>query len=819
MEKRISSKKLIIPVPELIRVGKHSRNIRIHQPVYLLIQSLILFFYIAGYSHASVIGGKIFNTNTGKPVRGAEVLCLSNGLRTYSTSDGYYRLPFPDKAGRLQIRAIGFGDAYIEFAESDSVYDIKLLPDVKAPLKYDGSAKYHPDSVITGIIRKKNNQFKLMKTLQGLVYTKFSINLDGTVWGIVNASGSNYKITRPRSILPEDYKKNYLIESFSNIYYRSSDDRTFLDIIYKRQAADFQPDKYLSEIDGLLNFYNDKVKILNLEIPSPLADNALEYYKYIITKAYSSSGRDYIEIEFAPLSKMHPGFKGNFIVTEDDYIVREIDIQLSKSTKITLFDDFRIFMKLSEVEPGISVPVYTTFRAGADVRFLTDYFKIRTDIKLDNIMVHAISNSKIPEEIFAEDQFIRDTVSIDTLSDDFWERNSLAGLDEQEIAILSQAKKIKYTNNQKDEIGYHVYPYFDFNRVVSVSSGIRQKFNIGDLMLVNSNLYWSFGQKRFFADIEFRKGLYNSDNFFLEMSSRIFSTDDIMTTERSYSRFLNSVVALLRHKDYYDYFRKDGWNIGFNAGYKRVNVFSRFEKSNHFTLKKKTNNSILSSETWRDNPDINQGEYKTITTGLRLIQNDIFFIPGKFHSDFSLEFTYGENDHSSRFRIIEGKLYLLIPTFNYGFAPLNLEILIHEGNASPETPVQYQFRMRTDLSIISKFGHFTSAPDGTYGGTDFRTVHIRYNTADYLWRICGLPLYKGRGIDFILALSAGSFSYDKGIFYVPDFSDYYIETGFSLARIPMFISNVFYMSVDTRWGIGNLASGKFGISVSASMNY
>jgi hypothetical protein len=118
--------------------------------------------------------------------------------------------------------------------------------------------------------------------------------------------------------------------------------------------------------------------------------------------------------------------------------------------------------------------------------------------------------------------------------------------------------------------------------------------------------------------------------------------------------------------------------------------------------------------------------------------------------------------------------------------------------------------MPTSVSIIGRFGQFYSAPIARFGGTEFVALHAQHNFSDILWRLLGLPTSDGRGLEFILAGSAGRYLQREPDGYLPTGGGWYSELGFGVGKIPTFISNVVYLRFDARWGIGPLGKGNWG---------
>ncbi len=305
----------------------------------------------------------------------------------------------------------------------------------------------------------------------------------------------------------------------------------------------------------------------------------------------------------------------------------------------------------------------------------------------------------------------------------------------------------------------------------------------------------------------------------LNLYGTYFSTMENTNTNPTYPFLVNTITSAIFHADYFDYYKSAGWRTGLTADYKFISADGYIEMSKQDSLRKTTNNSIFSSSLWRDNPTIIPGDYFIASGGISL-NSTSFLRNTSFNVSLKLNGMYGEiKEPKTLFRSMDAELQMDVPTFYTGYSPMLLELIIAGGKSCPTTPYQYQFRMPTRLNIIGQSGVFYSAPIGIYGGNRYFACFANYNLTDLWWRAIGLPRYEGRGIDLILAGSAGKYYTPSGSYYKGTDNQFYSELGFGLSRIPTFISNVGYLSFDARWGLGPVAHGSFGWGIGLSLPF
>ncbi|MEP7220398.1 MAG: hypothetical protein ABI876_15850, partial [Bacteroidota bacterium] len=362
-------------------------------------------------------------------------------------------------------------------------------------------------------------------------------------------------------------------------------------------------------------------------------------------------------------------------------------------------------------------------------------------------------------------------------------------------------------------------PYIDFNRAGSVTLGVAPRFGLGPVT-VSGNAAYSFGLRHGVGEGGIAVSVLDRENdegrpLQLSLRAGLFSMIASTTTDRTYSRLMNSLVAGGLHSDYYDYYLKEGKNVGVDFVDDRVRVGVTAEMARHASLPVTTNRSLLTNKAFRPNPEITPGNYQLLQADFTMgsAANFITIAPLDV-----IDVTLGatgvagrEQGSGTAFESFEALGSLLIPTFRTGYNPMTITLFGAAGAGTATLPPQYQFRLRTSASTIGKAGGFVSAPTGVYGGTEYIATGGEFNTTDLPWRALGLPTYHGRGPELILAGATGRFRQRNSVGYLPTGDNWYSEVGFGLGRIPLFVTDLLSLRFDMRFGIGPL--GKFNANV------
>jgi len=95
-----------------------------------------------------------------------------------------------------------------------------------------------------------------------------------------------------------------------------------------------------------LSFYANNVQISNSLNPrgfiSPIAENALYYYKYKYEGAFSEEGKLISKIKVTPKRKYEPCFSGYINIVEDEWRIHSLQLQLVKESQMNFADTLRV---------------------------------------------------------------------------------------------------------------------------------------------------------------------------------------------------------------------------------------------------------------------------------------------------------------------------------------------------------------------------------------------------------------------------------------------------------------------------------------------
>ena len=277
----------------------------------------------------------------------------ASGSGTSANSEGVFKLDLPAGTYELVVRSVGYqqavrtvvltGDRHVQVilpAESylldevvigngeDPAYAIIREAIQKREEYLNGAAPYTANVYIKGVQRLLQAPEKFLGVDIGQIGRE--IGLDSNRTGIVYLSESESNITvRP----PDDFREEMVSSTFAG------NNRAFS----FNRAADLK-----------LNFYENSQPIIDGLSPrpfvSPIANNALGYYRYRLLGTTEENNLLIHKIEVTPRRRGEPLYQGNIYIVDGQWRIYGIDLQLTKTAGINLIDTLDIRQEFIPVD-------------------------------------------------------------------------------------------------------------------------------------------------------------------------------------------------------------------------------------------------------------------------------------------------------------------------------------------------------------------------------------------------------------------------------------------------------------------------------------
>lgn len=257
-----------------------------------------------------------------------------------------------------------------------------------------------------------------------LKIAKLSVNgfeMDSSLFGVVYLSESETQFNFKRP----DYIKEVMFSSKV-----SGDNKAF---------------SYNQASDVLINFYDNKVELGGLSdrpFISPIAENAMFYYKYRLIGSFTEDGVLVHKIKVIPKRKQDPVFSGYIFIQEGSFRIHTTDLLLGKDAKI----DFVDTLQIRQVFAPVNDSVWMQF--SLNLNFVFKAFGIVGDGYFNSVFDEYKLNPEFPKKYF-KGEVLKVEDDANKKDSSYWEQNRPIPLTQEEIDDYKKKDSLSRIRNSK----------------------------------------------------------------------------------------------------------------------------------------------------------------------------------------------------------------------------------------------------------------------------------------------------------------------------------------------------------------------------------
>lgn len=309
------------------------------------------------------LNGRIIDT-FGRPVPFASIFEQGTSNGTSANSNGEYQLRLKPGKHNLIFKAIGYSQENRELnLSSDQTMNVVLQTAVYqlSDVVVKAGAEDPAYAVIRNAIRKRKQHLAEPDQYTAEVYIK----------------GMQKLLSAPKKFLGRDIDDLgkqigldsnragilYLSESESRISFIQPD-KIKEEMISSRVAGSNRAFSLNRASDIRTNFYEnllDMGGISNRPFISPVADNALFYYRYKLIGTSMENGEMINKIEVIPRRTSDPVFRGQIYILEDSWRIHSADLMITQEAGINFVDTLTIRQEFVRVDASIRMPALTSY--------------------------------------------------------------------------------------------------------------------------------------------------------------------------------------------------------------------------------------------------------------------------------------------------------------------------------------------------------------------------------------------------------------------------------------------------------------------------
>lgn len=290
---------------------------------------------------------------------------------------------------------------------------------------------------------------------QAIKHRKKHLNEINSFQVDVYIKGFQKLIAAPKKFLGRDMQKTlsldsnrsgilYLSESQSKFSFQKSD-KIKEEMISSKVSGRNNAFSFNKASDVRIDFYENLLLensgLSSRSFVSPIADNALFYYRYKLLGTTEESGKTIYKIEVYPKRKNDPVFRGLVYIVDEDWHLKSVDLKLVKDAGINFIDTLQISQNFIQ-QKQYYVPSNLKFSFNGNV------FGFKFKGYFVSVMNNYEINKQFPKNYFTS-EILKITKSVNEKDSIYWAENRPIPLTDEErrdytrkdsIALRKQSK-------------------------------------------------------------------------------------------------------------------------------------------------------------------------------------------------------------------------------------------------------------------------------------------------------------------------------------------------------------------------------------------
>ncbi len=432
------------------------------------------------------VRGTIVDAKTKAPLPFVNVIFVGKNMGTITDFKGKFTIETQWASDQLEASFLGYKKQYkkVTLGKNQVINfqletDVVLLDEaviVSKRVRYKN--KNNPAvELIRKVVKNKNlNRKEHLDFFQYDKYEKVEFDLNNITEKfrkkkVFNKFQFIFNYIDTADINGKPYLPIFLKETTSDVYYRKKPKAEkeyvkgqkmigFHDYL-DNEGIGFMIDNMYQDVD----VYNNSITLLTNQFISPISNIAPNIYKFHIIDTLDVNGINCINLAFQPRNKQDFAFKGNLFITNDDkYSVLKVDMRVTEDINLNFVNDLQIIQEFSFIDNEVWMitrdEVIIDFNIG---KTGTGMFGKKT-VYYDKYKF----NEPISDTIFKGIENTILTEGYNKKEDDFWEKNRITELSEQEANIYVMVDSVQHVPALKrtlDVIMLLVVGYWNFDKI------------------------------------------------------------------------------------------------------------------------------------------------------------------------------------------------------------------------------------------------------------------------------------------------------------------------------------------------------------------
>ena len=391
-----------------------------------LIIITLLFTSLMAAAQQCMLSGRITDEQ-GQPVPFASIYLSNGGSGTSANNEGQYQLQLKAGEYTVQFKAIGYRQENKKVAIIDNqtlniilrteVYELKSVA-------INGNGEDAAYGIVRKAIKKRKFYLHEIKSFTCDIYIK---GLQRLLDAPKKFMGRDIEELGSRVGLDSNRRGIiYLSESESKYSYEYPD-KVHEEMIASKVSGNNRAFSYNRASDMAVNFYENYQnwgEISLRPLVSPIADNALFYYRYKYIGETIEDGHTINKIQVTPRRGHDPCFEGYIYIEDDSWRLTGINLRITKKANIRFVDTLNVNQQFLPVSGSIWMP--------SSVRF--DFSASLLSFKLGGYFLSVYKNYQLNPPLQKQDfkEVLRITADVNKKDSTYWQQQRPVPLTDEE---------------------------------------------------------------------------------------------------------------------------------------------------------------------------------------------------------------------------------------------------------------------------------------------------------------------------------------------------------------------------------------------------
>ncbi|MFS8617663.1 MAG: DUF5686 family protein [Solitalea sp.] len=360
----------------------------------------------------------IISDSLGGPVPFASVFVQGGNRGVTANEQGFYRMRL--EAGRYQL-------SFQRMGYRQETRSIELLADTVLSLTLSQQG-LHLDAVAVTASRE-DPAYEMIR--QAIARRRKHLDQERNFIADAYVKGLQRMEDAPEKFLGMDVQNAleldsnnqgivYLSESQSRLYVK--DRSTYKEVIHSSKVAGNNNGFSFNEASQMLfSFYENLLlrELNNRGFVSPLADNALFYYRYRLEGTFEENGHTVHRIAVIPRRRHDPAFRGHLYLIEGSWRLHSLSLTITRDAQLDFVDSLNIEQRYKPVGSAAAGSGQLWMPATRSLRFGIKLLKFH----IAGYFLAVFDNYRIPvdfEEDFFTNELVRMEEGANQKDPDYW---------------------------------------------------------------------------------------------------------------------------------------------------------------------------------------------------------------------------------------------------------------------------------------------------------------------------------------------------------------------------------------------------------------